>query len=164
MKLATIGYESATLPDVIQTLKGAGVEVVIDVRAVAASRRAGFSKTLLGNSLRDAGIDYVHLRQLGTPKAGREAARAGRIGEMTEIFDAHMAEPEARVELARAAEIARERRAALLCYEADPAGCHRSILARMRGSSSGCRSANNASQAITWTLRTTPSSSAKVSS
>ena len=80
--LATIGYERATLDDVIGRLKRAGVEIVLDVRAVAASRRAGFSKTLLSGSLKAAGIDYLHLRALGTPKPGRQAARAGRIQEM----------------------------------------------------------------------------------
>lgn len=113
----------------IERLKAAGVEVLIDVRAVAASRRAGFSKTLLAASLADAGIEYLHLRGLGTPKAGRDAARAGRVAEMQEIFEGHLAEPQAQVELARATEIAGHRRAALLCYEADPEGCHRKIVA-----------------------------------
>jgi uncharacterized protein (DUF488 family) len=102
---------------------------VIDVRAVAASRRAGFSKTLLAASLQDAGIDYVHLRELGTPKPGRDAARKGRVAEMHEIFEAHLAEPAAQLQLAQATEIAVERKAALLCYEADAAGCHRRIVA-----------------------------------
>lgn len=93
MKLFTIGYEGEPQAAVIDRLKAAGVEVLVDVRAVAASRRAGFSKTVLGNSLGEAGIDYVHLRPLGTPKAGREAAKKGRIGEMREIFAGHMAEP-----------------------------------------------------------------------
>jgi uncharacterized protein (DUF488 family) len=127
--LATIGYESATQPDVIGRLKDAGVELVIDVRAVAASRRAGFSKTLLAAGLAEAGIGYLHLRQLGTPKPGREAARAGRISEMEAIFCEHLAEPAAQLELARACEAAGERRVALLCYEADAAGCHRRIVA-----------------------------------
>ena len=69
MKLATIGYERQTLPEVIARLKKARVEIVVDVRAVAASRRPGFSKTMLAASLAEHGIDYVHLRQLGTPKA-----------------------------------------------------------------------------------------------
>lgn len=142
MKLATIGYEAATLPDVIQSLKAAGVEVVIDVRAVAASRRAGFSKTLLANSLAAAGVDYVHLRQLGTPKPGREAARKGDIAAMTAIFADHMAEPGPQLELARAREIAAERKAALLCYEADHEGCHRSILARQMCDALGCEIEN----------------------
>src|SRR5437764_11327679 len=98
MKLATIGYERETQSAVIAKLQAAGVEVVVDVRAVASSRRAGFSKTLLAASLNEAGIGYVHLRELGTPKPGRIAARKGHTAEMTEIFEAHMAEPKAQLE------------------------------------------------------------------
>lgn len=142
MKLATIGYEQETLAAVIGRLKAAGVQRVIDVRAVAASRRAGFSKTLLAASLEAEGIDYVHLRQLGTPKAGRDAARAGRVGEMRAIFEAHLAEPGAQFELARAAQLAAERPSALLCYEADPAGCHRSIVAERLCGGGACEVAH----------------------
>jgi uncharacterized protein (DUF488 family) len=126
--LATIGYESAPQAKVIDALKAAGVEVLIDVRAVAASRRAGFSKGLLSSSLEDAGIRYVHLRELGTPKEGRMAARKGKTAVMREIFKAHMAEPAARLQLAQAIEIAKANKVALLCYEADHRGCHRSIV------------------------------------
>jgi uncharacterized protein (DUF488 family) len=140
--LATIGYEAEVQAAVIARLKQAGVEVVIDVRAVAASRRAGFSKTLLAASLAEAGIEYVHLRQLGTPKPGREAARKGRIAEMHAIFEDHMAEPAAQVELARATDIARDRKAALLCYEADAAGCHRTIVAARICEAIGCEIEN----------------------
>ncbi|MDB5452054.1 MAG: hypothetical protein JWO33_632 [Caulobacteraceae bacterium] len=129
MKLATVGYENDTQAAVIDRLKAADVKVVIDVRAVASSRKAGFSKNILAASLDEAGIAYVHLQKLGTPKAGREAARAGRIAEMRRIFEDHLAEPAAQVELAKAGEIASAAKAALLCYEADPAGCHRSIVA-----------------------------------
>lgn len=128
-RLATIGYESETQDVVIGKLKAAGVGLVIDVRAVPSSRRAGFSKSLLAASLAEVGIDYVHLRELGTPKPGREAARKGRIEEMHEIYEAHLAEPAAQLQLAQAVELARERPAALLCYEADAAGCHRRIVA-----------------------------------
>lgn len=137
-KLATIGYEQATQADVIGRLKAAGVQIVIDVRAVASSRRAGFSKTLLAGSLKEAGIDYLHLRDLGTPKPGRQAARAGRIDEMHEIFRAHLEEPAAQVHLAQACEVARERTVALLCYEADAAGCHRTIVADLIRDQIGC--------------------------
>ncbi|HEY8573728.1 DUF488 domain-containing protein [Phenylobacterium sp.] len=137
--VATVGYQAETQPAVIERLKQAGVEVVIDVRAVAASRRAGFSKTLLASSLKEAGIDYVHLRDLGTPKPGRIAARAGRIGEMKQIFEDHLAEPGAQLQLAQAAEMARERKVALLCYEADPKGCHRAIVADRICEQLGCR-------------------------
>ena len=136
--LSTIGYEGATLAEVIETLRAAGVEVVVDVRAVAASRRAGFSKTVLGASLEAEGIAYEHLRGLGTPKPGREAARRGRVAEMGAIFAEHMRTPEARDGLARAVAIARERHAALLCYEADAAGCHRRLVADMIREATGC--------------------------
>lgn len=143
MKLATIGYERETQGAVIQRLKDAGVEILIDVRAVAASRRAGFSKTLLSASLNQAGIGYVHLRQLGTPKIGRDFARKGRIAEMHEIFEAHMTEPAAQVELAKAADIVRgDKKVALLCYEADASGCHRTILARRICEELGCEIEN----------------------
>ena len=140
--LATIGYESATQAAVIDRLKAAGVEVLVDVRAVAASRRAGFSKRVLAASLEDAGIDYVHLRQLGTPKPGREAARAGRIDEMHALYEAHLAEPAAQLELAQATAIARDRKAALLCYEADVRRCHRQIVAGRLCAALGCEVEN----------------------
>lgn len=128
MKLFTVGYEGQTQGEVIQRLRSAGVEVVADVRAVAASRRAGFSKTVLANSLSEAGIEYVHLRALGTPKTGRDAARAGRIGEMRAIFADHLDEPPSQLAFEHLRELARSRSTALLCFEADHAGCHRAVL------------------------------------
>ncbi len=142
MRLCTVGYEGDTQGEVIGKLRQAGVEVLIDVRAVASSRRAGFSKTLLAASLAAAGLDYVHLQKLGTPKAGRDAARKGRVAEMHAIYEAHLAEPSAQVELARAAEIAAGRTAALLCYEADVAGCHRMIVAERIRAAIGCEVEN----------------------
>lgn len=136
--LSTIGYEAATLENVITRLKAAKVDIVVDVRAVAASRRAGFSKTILRNSLEADGVDYAHLRSLGTPKPGREAARKGRIAEMEAIFAAHMATPEAQDGLAQAIAITRDQHAALLCFEACAEGCHRRILADMIRSETGC--------------------------
>lgn len=136
--LATIGYEQQTQSEVIDKLQAAGVEVVVDVRAVAASRRAGFSKTVLAAGLAEAGIDYLHLRDLGTPKPGRDAARHGRIAEMRRIFEAHLIEPAAQLQLARAADVATERKAALLCYEAEAAGCHRRMVAERIQAATGC--------------------------
>ncbi len=127
--LATIGYERATLDEVIAKLKAAKVQVVIDVRAVAASRRAGFSKTRLAATLDAAGIAYVHLRDLGTPADGRQAAREGRIADMHAIYEEWLQEPRAQLALDEALEIARTKRAALLCFEADAGGCHRRIVA-----------------------------------
>ena len=128
MNLYTIGYQAALQPDVIARLKAAGVRTVADVRAVAASRRAGFAKTLLAASLAEAGIDYVHLRGVGTPKAGRDAARAGRPDEMRAIYRDAMAEPAFELDYARLRELATEHPTALLCYCGDAAHCHRRLL------------------------------------
>ena len=128
--LFTIGYEGKTQAEMLGELEAAGVAVVIDVRAVAASRRPGFSKTALANGLRERGMDYLHLRPLGTPAAGREAARKGRVGEMRRIYAEQLETPEAALALEQALAEASRRPAALLCYEREAPDCHRSMLAR----------------------------------
>ena len=136
MKLvvATIGYQGTTIAAVLQALTEARVELLVDVRAVAGSRRPGFSKTPLAANLHGAGIDYLHLRGLGTPAPGRAAARAGRHDEMRAIFLKHLERHEARAELEALADIVGGgRRVCLLCFEADPAHCHRSLVAKALG-------------------------------
>jgi uncharacterized protein (DUF488 family) len=128
-QLFTIGYEGKTVDEFLGELRAAGVERVIDVRAVAASRRPGFSKTALGNALRERGIDYLHLRPLGTPAAGREAARKGRTAAMREIYAGQLETDEAHFALEQALAAATEKKAALLCFEAEAPGCHRAMLA-----------------------------------
>jgi len=128
-RLSTIGYEGKTVDEFLSELASAGVELVIDVRAVAASRRPGFSKTALAAALRERGIDYIHLRPLGTPKAGREAARKGRVAEMRAIFESQLETPEAMLAMEQAHGAASERDAALLCFEADSGCCHRAVVA-----------------------------------
>ena len=128
MRLFTIGYEGATQAELIAALKEAGVEQVIDVRAVPLSRKPGFSKNVLAAGLKQVGIDYVHLKALGTPPAGREAARKGRMEEMKRIFAEQLATPEAGVDAARMIALAEEKPSALLCFERDPAHCHRTPL------------------------------------
>lgn len=114
----------------LDALRHEGVNLLVDVRAVASSRRPGFSKTRLAANVTEAGIDYLHLRALGTPAEGRAAARAGRHEEMRRIFQEHLATPEAQLELETLADLVRSgRRVCLLCYEADPEHCHRSIVA-----------------------------------
>src|SRR6266849_1892661 len=77
-KLFTIGYEQTPAKAVLDELEQAGVKLLVDVRAVAASRRPGFSKNQLASGLDERGISYLHLRGLGTPKNGRDAAGQGR--------------------------------------------------------------------------------------
>ena len=128
MRIFTIGYEGTTQGEFVAALAEAGVARVIDVRAVPNSRRPGFSKTPLRNALAEAGIDYVHLRALGTPADGRAAARAGRQADLERIYEGQLELPEAIAEAALMVELAREKASALLCYERDPGGCHRTLL------------------------------------
>ena len=128
--IATIGYEAATVPSFLNALQSAGVDMLVDVRAVASSRRPGFAKTRLAASVQEVGIEYLHLRGLGTPADGRAAARAGRYDELRAIYLAHLATPGAEAELETLIDLVRSgRRVCLLCLEADPAHCHRSFVA-----------------------------------
>lgn len=128
MKLFTIGYEGATQAEFIGRLEEAGVQRVIDVRAVPLSRKPGFSKNILAASLAEAGIDYVHLRALGTPPEGREAARKGRHDVLQRVYADQLELPEAIVAAAQMRELAEDKPSVLLCFERDPSGCHRSLL------------------------------------
>jgi uncharacterized protein (DUF488 family) len=139
LPIATIGYEKAPLAEVIGRLKTAKVGLLIDVRAVAASRRPGFSKTLLSGSVQDQGVGYLHLRDLGTPKSGRVAARAGRVAEMHAIFHEHMQTAAAFSALEEAVQRSQAERVCLLCYEAEAACCHRRILADMISARTGAQ-------------------------
>jgi uncharacterized protein (DUF488 family) len=129
--LATIGYEGSTIDTVLSTLLDARVGLLIDVRAVAQSRKPGFSKRQLAAALDEAGIGYVHLQGLGTPKPGRDAVRAGHPERMEVIFREHMTSDHAQAELAQAKHLARERPACLLCFERDHHTCHRRLVAEM---------------------------------
>jgi uncharacterized protein (DUF488 family) len=129
--VCTIGYEGTTVDAVLSTLLGAGVRLLLDVRAVAASRKPGFSKRQLAAGLDAVGIGYVHLQGLGTPKPGRDAVRAGHPERMVPIFMAHMQGDRAQAELAQAIGLARDTRACLLCFERDHTTCHRRLVAEM---------------------------------
>jgi uncharacterized protein (DUF488 family) len=125
--LLTIGYEQAKPAAVLKELKRAKVDLVVDTRAVAASRRAGFSKRQLAASLDEAGITYVHLQKLGTPAAGRTAARAGNLAALWRIYDKHIKTRDAQAALDELLALIKSgRRIALLCYCRDPKACHRS--------------------------------------
>jgi uncharacterized protein (DUF488 family) len=128
MRIFTIGYEGATVGEFVDALQKAGVERVIDVRALPLSRRPGFSKTPLRGALAEAGIEYVHLKALGTPADGRAAARAGRHADMARIYAGQLELPEAIAESGQMLALAEEKPSALLCFEREPAHCHRSLL------------------------------------
>lgn len=126
----TIGYEAATVAGFLRALSAAGIGLLVDVRAVASSRRAGFAKSRLAANLHGAGIEYLHLRGLGTPPDGRAAARAGRHEELRRIYLEHLGSAGTGAELERLGDlVASGSRVCLMCLEADPAHCHRSLVA-----------------------------------
>jgi len=130
--LFTIGYEHATTNAMLDELKSAKVDLVVDVRAVTSSRRPGFSKRQLAAGLDGRGIAYLHFRALGTPKEGRLAARAGHRDELFRIYEKHLKTLDARTEIDELAALAQSgRRICLLCYERDPEGCHRRRVAEL---------------------------------
>jgi uncharacterized protein (DUF488 family) len=133
----TIGYEGRVQEGLLDLIAASGVAVLLDVRAVPMSRKPGFSKRLLGGSAEARGIRYVHLQPLGTPKPGRDAARAGRASEMEYIFAAHMQTPPAQEALAAARGIVQSAPTCLLCFERDPHFCHRRIVAHMLSAETG---------------------------
>lgn len=132
-EVLTIGYEGTTPDGLIAALKASGVRVLVDVRALANSRRPGFAKGALSASLEAAGIGYLHLRALGTPAEGRVAVRSGRPAEMRRIVAKHLAGTEAQAALANLSDLARQQRVCLLCLEADPRQCHRTLVAEAVG-------------------------------
>ena len=130
MNIFTIGYENATVAGFQDALRDARIDLLVDVRAVASSRRPGFAKTALAANSNAAGAEYLHLRALGTPAEGRAEARAGRPDEMKKIFRQQLATDDAQEQLAQVADLVTQgRRVALLCLEADAQVCHRSIVA-----------------------------------
>jgi len=133
MTIYTIGYEATTMEAFLAALTAAGIERVIDVRALPLSRRPGFSKNSLAATLKDAGIEYVHLKALGTPKPGRDAAKKGDWRTMEAVYAGQLHLPEAQAQAAQMRDLASEKRSALLCFERDPQHCHRTMLLREEG-------------------------------
>jgi uncharacterized protein (DUF488 family) len=131
-KLFTIGYEKAKPEAVLGELKRAKVKLLVDTRAVAASRRPGFSKKALAASLDEAGIGYLHLQKLGTPEAGRQAARAGKLETLWRIYAKHLKTQGATEAMDELVSIVKSgQMVCLLCYERDKDCCHRSKIAEI---------------------------------
>lgn len=127
--ICTIGYAGTSIAAFIRTLREAGIELVLDIRAAPVSRKKAFSKHQLAAHLAEVGIAYRHLRGLGTPKRGRDAAQAGDVASFERIFLEHMGEPEALLDLGEAVGLAAAQPICLLCLERKPEHCHRLIVA-----------------------------------
>ena len=131
-KLFTIGYEQTPAKAVLDELQRAGVKLLVDVRAIASSRRPGFSKSQLAAGLDERGISYIHLRGLGTPKDGRLAARSGDMKALSKIYHAHLKTPQARGEMDElAALVMKAGPVCILCSERDHNVCHRKFIAEI---------------------------------
>lgn len=128
ISIFTIGYEGTDIDRFSRTLRIVGVELLIDVRAVALSRKRGFSKNALRSRLSEEGIAYQHMIELGDPKPGREAARAGRYDEFRRIYITHLASAPRIDALNELARLAAEKVTCIMCFERDPLTCHRSIV------------------------------------
>jgi uncharacterized protein (DUF488 family) len=125
--IASTGYEGRGLDELLDALIAADVEVLVDVRENAISRKKGFSKRALAAGCAARGIDYLHEPTLGNPRSNRDGFRAGHTGSRSR-YKAHLLD-QGRDALQRVAKLLRGRTVALLCFEADPACCHRSIVA-----------------------------------
>ena len=128
-QIYTIGYEGTDIERFVRTLKLVGVEQLVDVRAVPISRKKGFSKNSLRERVEAEGIRYVHLSALGDPKAGREAAKAGRYDQFRKIYAKHLSGTVAQECLSTLSNLIAESASCLMCFERDPKECHRSIIA-----------------------------------
>lgn len=137
--IATIGYERATPEDFVTTLEETGIEILVDIRDRAQSRRKGFSKSALEQLVNEVGIEYVHIRELGDPKEGRDAARAGLIEEFKKIFSKVLASEPARKALSEIEDMARQKRICLMCYERNHHDCHRKMVSDELEVMLGCK-------------------------
>lgn len=126
--LFTVGYEGTTPNDLIDRLRDAGVERVVDVRELPLSRRRGFSKSSLAEALALAGIRYEHVRALGNPKPNRDRWKAGDSQGGARAFRRHLHNG-SRAALDELAESVPSEQTCLLCFEASHQDCHRSLIA-----------------------------------
>ena len=129
-KLMTIGYEGSAIGDFVATLKSAGVKTLIDVRELPLSRKKGFSKRALSEALEAANIRYRHVKQLGDPKPGRDAARSGDMDAFRRIFGAHMELDATKSALYEIVPLVLEGGACLMCFERCHRDCHRAIVGK----------------------------------
>ena len=122
----SVGYEGEELEGFVARLADAGVTLLVDVRKRAGSRRRGFAKTALSAALGEAGIEYRHEPSLGNPPENREPFRRGDPAAREQMRA--LVEGTGAAAVDRLAEDASQRPVAVLCVEADPATCHRSIV------------------------------------
>ncbi|UGB38000.1 DUF488 family protein [Frateuria soli] len=128
MTVFTIGYEGLDASTFVALLKEHGVDTVIDIRELPLSRKPGFSKRALAGVLDQAGLGYVHMRDLGCPKPVRQQYKQdGSWKHYSQGFLRYLTGQAAALE--RLADLTRRASCALVCFEADYRQCHRSFVA-----------------------------------
>lgn len=127
-ELLTIGYEGASIDDFVETLRAAGISKLVDIRELPLSRKKGFSKRALCKAVTEVGIEYEHVRSLGDPKPGRDAAKSGNLDEFRRIFFAHLETEPAQLAINDLISIAPQGRICLLCFERSHKHCHRKLV------------------------------------
>jgi uncharacterized protein (DUF488 family) len=128
--IRTIGYEGTDIDSFMRRLIDEGVEVLLDIRDLPLSRKKGFSKNSIASTVAMAGIEYRHVKALGDPKPGRQAAREGRISDFRDIFGRHLASAEAHQALHSIGAEWASRQFCLMCFERHHEHCHRSMVAQ----------------------------------
>ena len=124
----TIGYEGRNLDDFTRSLRRHRIDEVIDVRELPVSRKKGFSKTKLSQSLEDAGFKYKSVPSLGSPRDLRQRYRATQdwslfMQEYLQVLREHQPE------LQELLQKTYQERVCLLCFEHESSKCHRSLIA-----------------------------------
>jgi uncharacterized protein (DUF488 family) len=128
--LMTIGYQKRTQEELFAILREAGIGALVDVRDVAWSHKPGFAKGSLAETAKVAGIEYVHAQFAGNPK--RLRAQEAEVGSLLGAYERHLDEnPGILDEFVGLVAELHERSLAvcIMCFERDPAECHRGVLA-----------------------------------
>lgn len=128
-QIFTIGYEGANVEDLVQTLVNNRIKVLADVRELPLSRKKGFSKKAFAHRLNEAGIEYKHYRDLGDPKMGRDAAKAGDLDTFVKVFSNHIQKPSAQNAMDDLFKVASQKLTCMMCFERCASVCHRSMIA-----------------------------------
>jgi uncharacterized protein (DUF488 family) len=130
-EILTVGHSNHEERRFIDLLRGAGIELLADVRVNPRSRYPQFNRSALAASLESGGVAYVHLgKELGGRREpDPDSPNLGWEQEWFRGYADHMSSPEFAAGVTRLEELARERRGAVMCAEADWRSCHRQLIA-----------------------------------
>lgn len=130
MMIFTIGYEGRNIQEFIDILQSSKIGIVVDVRELPLSRKKGFSRSQLSAYLNEAGIRYVNLKELGTPRHLRKMLREKLISwkNFVDLFTDHLKQH--LDDVRKIVDMNHSQNVCLMCYEKDYTKCHRSLIAK----------------------------------